>query len=189
MSELKVTFKLSAHDVKHLRQVMRKAATAAKGQTEEAILSASVAMAAEVRKFKPPQYVMDRVNSLETLIEMVRDKPYGLPTSVRRKVLAALTYFTQPADLIPDTIPGLGFLDDAIMIELSTRELRHELAAYQDFCRFREAAEQRPWTKVAQGALERKLTDRRRKLRARVAEREGREASRSQRGSGLLRLW
>jgi hypothetical protein len=32
----------------------------------------------------------------------------------------------------------LGFLDDAIMIELSVRELQHELDAYDDFCDFRE---------------------------------------------------
>jgi len=31
----------------------------------------------------------------------------------------------------------LGFLDDAVMIELSVRELKHELDAYDDFCDFR----------------------------------------------------
>ena len=32
----------------------------------------------------------------------------------------------------------LGFFDDAIMIELCVRELKHELEAYDDFCDFRE---------------------------------------------------
>lgn len=55
----------------------------------------------------------------------------------RERVLSVLAYFTDPDDLIPDEIPGLGFLDDAIMIELASKELRHEIEAYTDFCAFR----------------------------------------------------
>jgi uncharacterized membrane protein YkvA (DUF1232 family) len=56
----------------------------------------------------------------------------------RQRVLACLTYFANPKDLIPDNVPVLGFLDDAIMIELSVRELKHELDAYDDFCDYRQ---------------------------------------------------
>src|SRR3546814_14671603 len=42
-----------------------------------------------------------------------------------------------PKDVIPDQVEVLGFLDDAIMIELCVRELRHELDAYDDFCEYR----------------------------------------------------
>jgi len=42
-----------------------------------------------------------------------------------------------PDDLIPDRVPGLGYLDDAIMVELVVQELRHEIDAYDDFCAFR----------------------------------------------------
>jgi uncharacterized membrane protein YkvA (DUF1232 family) len=59
------------------------------------------------------------------------------------RVLTALAYFADPADLIPDHVPGLGFMDDAIMVELVTRELKHELDAYRDFCGFREREEAR----------------------------------------------
>jgi uncharacterized membrane protein YkvA (DUF1232 family) len=43
--------------------------------------------------------------------------------------------------MIPDAIPGLGFLDDALMAELVIRELKHELDAYRDFCKYRESRE------------------------------------------------
>ena len=40
--------------------------------------------------------------------------------------------------IVPDDVPTLGFLDDAIMIELLIRELKHELEAYDDFYAYRE---------------------------------------------------
>jgi hypothetical protein len=53
-------------------------------------------------------------------------------------VLACLTYFANPEDIIPDSVPVLGFLDDAIMIELCVRELKHEIEAYEDFTVYRK---------------------------------------------------
>jgi hypothetical protein len=49
-------------------------------------------------------------------------------------------YFAEPVDLIPDQVPGVGFLDDAIMVELVVQEIRPELDAYADFCRYRESS-------------------------------------------------
>src|SRR3546814_5933007 len=54
-----------------------------------------------------------------------------------QRVMSALLYFVDPKDVIPDQVEVLGFLDDAIMIELCVRELRHELDAYDDFCEYR----------------------------------------------------
>ena len=189
MAELKVTFKLSDRDVQHLRRLMRKASSAARSDNEEQIIKAALTMATEVRKFKPPQFVLERVGRLESLVAMVQDKQYGLPSSIRQKVISALCYFTHPADLIPDTIPGLGFLDDAILIELVTRELKHEMAAYQEFCRYRDGAEQRPWTNVGSQSLEKKLNAPRRRLRERVDERTARDAARESAGTRTLRIW
>ena len=69
---------------------------------------------------------------------MLSDIEWRLPHQDATRVLNALAYFAEPEDLIPDHIPGLGFLDDAIMIELVVRELKHELEAYRDFCDYRE---------------------------------------------------
>ncbi len=172
MAELKVTFTLRDRDLKHLRRIMRQATTAVKNQPEDSIIAAAMAMAGEVRKFKPPDYVVTRIDKLETLVELLQDEDYNLPLPMRRKILSALAYFTDPQDLIPDPVPGLGFLDDAIMIELMAQDLRYELAAYAQFRRYRESAEIRPWTQVGKASLKRKLSSKRDQLRAEVDSKE-----------------
>jgi uncharacterized membrane protein YkvA (DUF1232 family) len=54
-----------------------------------------------------------------------------------------MAYFTDSEDLIPDSAPGIGFLDDAIMVELITHEMEPELHNYMDFCEYRIAEQQR----------------------------------------------
>ena len=191
MSDLKITFTLSEKDVADLRRIMRRASAAAKDRDEESVIRSATKEFKSVREAKPPTFVLERVDKLQTIIELVQDKSWALPANIRRKIIGALAYFANPADLIPDSVPGLGFLDDAIMIELVVQELRHEIKAYQDFVRFRDTTEQRPWTRAAQASLETKLTTKRRALRARIEAAEAKEAERRQKGGGkgLFRLW
>src|SRR5690625_6959568 len=62
---------------------------------------------------------------------------------VRFSASAALHELANTHYQIPDHIPGLGFLDDAIMIELLTRELEPEIEACRDFVIYREAEAER----------------------------------------------
>ncbi len=47
-------------------------------------------------------------------------------------------------------------------------EFKHELWAYRKFRKFREGAEQRPWTNVARERLPKRLVEFRKELRAKV---------------------
>jgi uncharacterized membrane protein YkvA (DUF1232 family) len=85
-----------------------------------------------------PDFITTRLKQVGTMIEMVEDAGFGLPEEDRDNVLAALAYFASPDDILPDNLPVLGFLDDAIMIELCVRELKHEIEAYRDFRRWRD---------------------------------------------------
>jgi len=103
---------------------------------------------------------------------MIQDADYELPKAPKSEMLGALAYFANPEDLIPDQVPGLGFLDDAIMIKILEEEFKQELWGFRQFVKFRSGAEQRPWTSVARGRLPQRLVEQRKKIREQVEHRK-----------------
>ena len=134
---LRVSFELSEDDLRHFRLIMREARKAAAGASPEEIVASAGELLKDVGTSGIPKFIADRLEKLEVMIRMISDHEWALPEQESARVLNALAYFCEPEDLIPDHVPGLGFLDDAIMIELVVRELRHEIEAYRDFCVYR----------------------------------------------------
>jgi uncharacterized membrane protein YkvA (DUF1232 family) len=169
----KISFSLDEGDVAYFRKLFRSARKQVAEQDVAEVLAAVQALVDRVRAAKKtPSFVQESVSVLEDLKQMIEDPDYELPKAPRTEVLAALSYFANPEDLIPDQIPGLGFLDDAIMIKMLENEFKHELWGYRQFRKFRSGAEQRPWTTVARQRLPQRLDDQRRKLRAEVDRRK-----------------
>lgn len=135
---LRVSFDLEEEDLTHFRLIMREARKAAAQSSPEEIIEGAASLLSQVGTFPVPHFIRERLQKLELMIRMVTDAEWRLPQQEALRVLNALAYFSEPEDLIPDHIPGLGFLDDAIMIELVVRELRHEIEAYSDFCDYRQ---------------------------------------------------
>jgi uncharacterized membrane protein YkvA (DUF1232 family) len=172
----KVTFTLDETDAKYFRDLYRTAKENAAEVDPAKILAEVKRLIARVRKAeRVPSFVSEAVLTLEDLIQMLEDEAYELPKTEATRALTALAYFANPHDVVPDHIPGLGFLDDAIMMKFVEEEFKHELWAYRKFRAFREGAEHRPWTKVAQERLPRRLVEYRRELREKMRERKERE--------------
>jgi uncharacterized membrane protein YkvA (DUF1232 family) len=134
---LRVSFELEESDLKHFRLIMGEARKAAVGVAPEDIVAAAEELLLLIGETGAPAFVRERLDKLRLMIDMLTDIDWRLPHKEANRVLNALAYFAEPEDLIPDSIPGLGFLDDAIMIELVVRELKHEIEAYEDFRDFR----------------------------------------------------
>jgi uncharacterized membrane protein YkvA (DUF1232 family) len=134
---LRVSFELTNDDLKHFQLIMRESRKAIARSTPEDIVATAEGLLRDLSTDATPGFIQERIDKLRLMIRMLTDLDWRLPHHEATRVLNALAYFTEPEDLIPDHIPGLGFLDDAIMVELVMRELEHEIEAYQDFCEFR----------------------------------------------------
>ncbi len=132
-----LNFELNDKDLAHFQQAMERSKKAAQDKSVEDIVGCAVDLLADAQKVHIPDFIKERLLRLDDMIAMVRDEGWSLPDEDKQRVLSALTYFCDPDDVIPDHVEVLGFLDDAVMIELSVRDLKHELDAYDDFCDYR----------------------------------------------------
>lgn len=135
----KLTIELSDRDLRHFRRELRRAREAVGIADDEEILAAAADLVQALLRADLPDFVSERLAKLQLLHAMLTDADWPLNDAERSPVLAALAYCCDPEDIIPDDIPGIGLLDDAVMIELVFRELRHEIDAYGDFIAFRES--------------------------------------------------
>jgi len=176
-SKFKVTFTLDESDANYFRNLYQKAKKGAGSKNREQVIRDAREIVKDVRSSKKtPVFVQDAITVLADLVDLIQDEDYAAPQKVQTEVLAALAYFSDPEDLIPDHIPGLGFLDDAIMVKFIEDEFKHELWGYRKFRKNRDVSEQRPWATSAKERLRERLAADRKKIRAEITEREVNEA-------------
>lgn len=135
-----ITISLNEEDLDHFRRSMMQAREKNAGLSVSEVCAHATALLDSVRGKRAPDFVLDRMRKLVSLITMIQDSAWELSDEEMERVLGALSYFAEPHDDIPDSVPVFGFLDDAVMIELVLRELRHELEAYEEYCVYRASA-------------------------------------------------
>lgn len=75
------------------------------------------------------------VDELRTMIELLRAWAGGTYSGIASAnlllIVGAVVYFLVPADLVPDFILGLGFVDDVAVITRVVGAVREELAKFR----------------------------------------------------------
>ena len=186
---MKITFELTRSDLEHFKAVLDRARDAARDLSQKQIIDNASRVLKKVNETETSDFIRDQMSKLETLIGMVIDEGWGLEAEDRARIVNALAYFSESDDLIPDHIPGLGFLDDAIVIEIVAQELRHEIQAYRDFVVFRAAESCRLGEDAA--ALDKAtwLEERRKQLHSRMRRRRRRGRGSGDGGSSPFSLF
>ncbi len=142
---LTITFQLSDRDLELLGDVMNRAAAKVASLSEAQIIGAARRLLDAADHVEQASFIKERMVSLAKLIQMLEDKVWQLSGEDRARIKNALAYFADPHDLIPDDVPGFGLLDDAVVIDLvcGALALKHDMDAYEDFCKYRAAEELR----------------------------------------------
>ena len=79
-----------------------------------------------------------RLQRLDDLRGMLDDSAWDSHDAMRMRVNKLLAYIDREDDLIPDSLPLLGRLDDVLLIELAWPAFAEEADEYRDFCNYRQ---------------------------------------------------
>lgn len=170
---LSINIELSDKDIERFRAAQIQSEANAKSPDEVVKAAVELLKSAEVDSL--PDFIRQRLEGLDSLIAMLNDEGFALPEEDRTHVVSALVYFVNPEDAIPDHTPVLGYLDDAIMIELCLRQLHNEIEAYDDFCDFRQHEAERRGLDPAKVGRADFLESRREELITRIHRRRERD--------------
>lgn len=135
---IRIDFELTGADIDFFRERLKSAQKKFGSSGEGKIIEGAEALIKRTEATKSPDFMAPRLTKLREMLSMLKDSEWRLEGEDRQHVLNALSYFADPKDLVPDSIPGIGLLDDAIMIDLSVIELAPELVGYAEFCANRD---------------------------------------------------
>ncbi|MFC4821485.1 DUF1232 domain-containing protein [Dokdonella ginsengisoli] len=166
---MRITFELEPADIERFHAALARARRTSRCADEVDVVDAAKYALDNLSVGTAPAYVRKRLAEVQRLIGMLEDEAWALPDPDRSDVIATLVYFSDPDDLIPDDIEVIGLLDDAIMLELLLRRLRHVRKAYAQFCAYRAELGNGAADAAERQRIARELALRRAALQARMS--------------------
>ena len=89
------------------------------------------------KKIKWISFLAQEFKNIPTMVSMVRSYLRGNYTKIPKRtilaIVSALIYFLSPIDLVPDWIPLLGQLDDAIVIATCWNLVNKDVEDYRQW--------------------------------------------------------
>src|SRR5262245_35532766 len=84
-----------------------------------------------------PACIRERLGRIATVEQMVADRSWAPANDTVNTARTIVDYAHGHDDLIPDWLPKVGRLDDAIVVDVAWPQLAAEVDDYLDFCRLR----------------------------------------------------
>ncbi|MBL7988035.1 MAG: DUF1232 domain-containing protein [Chlorobi bacterium] len=81
------------------------------------------------------KWINSMLERVGLLYAMIRDREFSISAKTKGLVGAALLYFVLPTDIVPDFLPGIGYIDDALILTTLWNLIRSEIDSYNDFRR------------------------------------------------------
>lgn len=104
------------------------------GRTRETSLLLADAVRKSQRNRRKLRSAWRDLSALLRMLRAWKDRTYTkLPKKTIVAALAAVVYFVNPMDLMPDVIPLLGFIDDAAVLGLVMAAIRDDLERFQEW--------------------------------------------------------
>lgn len=83
------------------------------------------------------RFIQTRQRRAGEMRALLADAARTCDAQLRERMQALIAYMDHGAGLVPDDVPVIGGIDDALLIDLAMEGLRGELDEYADFCRYR----------------------------------------------------
>lgn len=89
------------------------------------------------KKLKTIPLVGTTLSIIPTLFHMLKSyvkKEYtNIPAGTIIAIISALLYWLAPIDVIPDTVPGIGYIDDTSVIGICIKLIDNDLKKYKEW--------------------------------------------------------
>jgi len=90
----------------------------------------------DVKNFIEKHKDLEFIEDVKVLFAIITDSikgRYKINKNTFLAIAGALAYVALPTDLIPDFIPGIGFIDDAFVIGWTVKSIKDEIENYKRF--------------------------------------------------------
>lgn len=100
-------------------------------------------------------FIRSRLRRAAEMRVMADDAAWSMSEQTRQRVRDLIDYIDDPRGLLPDALPVVGRLDDALLVDIAMDTLRDELDEYAEFRRYRGAEADRHGVAASDVAIDR----------------------------------
>lgn len=148
-------YEVQAERLQFFNAVLRQISEAAPSFDVDQIVTAGRRVIDRCSLGQSPVFIETRLQAFSRLEAMDADAGWGLPKDDCARIARLRSYVNEPDDLLPDALPVIGRLDDALLIDVGLREMHEALADYECYCRYCQVAADFACVDVAEVSLTR----------------------------------